>query len=140
MNFASRIACASLLFFALACGPNPKEENKQLREEIIAIHDEVMPLIGKLKSLEKKALEEAESLESAEEVDSTRVEALKALAYDLNQAHESMFVWMRQYETEDGELTTEEVKAYLEDQMIQVSAVNVDIKAALEKAEQMLGD
>ena len=49
-----------------------------------------------------------------------------------------MFVWMRQYNTEDGEKTPEEVKAYLEEQLVLVSKVNEDIKAALAEAELLL--
>ena len=129
-----------LLALSFSCGPSPSEKNQQLRDEVIAVHDEVMPLMGKLKSLEKEAASAAEELEASGSEDTTRIEELKALAFDLNQAYEGMFVWMRQYETEDGELTPEEVKAYLDDQMSKVSVVNEDIKAALEKAEELLKD
>jgi hypothetical protein len=49
-----------------------------------------------------------------------------------------MFVWMRQYSIEDEGKSPEEIKVYLEEQMVKVNEVNADIKAALEKAEQVL--
>lgn len=128
-----------LISLLAACSSSLSEENKNLRADVIAVHDEVMPLMGKLKNLEREALKQAEELESNPEVDSVRVNELKALAYDLSQAHEGMFVWMRQYDTEDGERTPEEVKAYLEDQMLMVQKVNEDIKAALARADELLG-
>ncbi len=47
---------------------------------------------------------------------------------------------MRQYETEDGDRTPEEVKVYLEEQMISVSEVNRMMKAALSKADSLLNN
>ncbi|WP_157366919.1 hypothetical protein [Algoriphagus vanfongensis] len=110
--------------------------NDLQRVELIEIHDEVMPLMGKLKSQEKKALDQVKELESSDQVDSMRIQSLKALAYDLDQAYEGMFSWMRQYEIEDGDMSPEEVKVYLEEQMIKVQKVNEQIKEVLEKADQ----
>ncbi len=140
MKLSTRLLFVILILIGFACGPNAKEENQKLRDEVIAIHDEVMPLMGKLKSLEKDANSLIEEIEAAETVDSVRITDLKALAYDLNQAYDGMFVWMRQYETEDGELSDEEVKSYLDDQMVKVTKVNEDITAALEKADLLLRD
>lgn len=140
MNKLAQFLFLSLLIFAFSCGPSPQEENQKLRDEVIAVHDEVMPLMGKLKSLEKEATIAIESLEAQETPDSSQIESLKALAYDLNQAYDGMFVWMRQYDIEDGEMTPEEVKTYLDDQMKQVTKVNEDITAVLEKAKELVGN
>ena len=129
------------LFLSLnACGPNLVEENKKVREQLIAVHDEVMPQIGKLKSLEKKANQRIEELSAQEPVDGLQIENLKLLAFDLNQAYEGMFVWMRQYETEDGDKKPIEVKAYLEEQMVLITEVNQDIKQVILRAEKELQD
>ncbi|MEB2778226.1 hypothetical protein SYJ56_23145 [Algoriphagus sp. D3-2-R+10] len=121
-----------------ACSSKGPSENEKLREEVIAVHDEVMPKMGKLKSLERRALEKVEELERVNPVDSSKVEEYKALAYDLNHAHDSMFEWMHQYEPKDGDQSPEELKKYLDNQMVLVSAVNVEMKEALAKAEALL--
>ena len=108
-----------------------------MRAKVIAVHDEVMPMMGKLKSLEKRAISEASELEAESSSDSLKIQELKALAYDLEQAYEAMFVWMRQYDNENGERSPEEVKAYLEEQM---EKVNEKITTALNKAEKTLKD
>ena len=128
----------SLFFILSSCGTSPQEENKALRDGVIAVHDEVMPLMSKLKSMEAKAVKTAEDLESTENPDMQKVDELKALAYDLNQAYEGMFVWMRQYDQEDGDRSPEEVKAYLEDQMLKVEVVNEEITSVLSRAEELL--
>lgn len=139
-----KLTCIGLIFglavFLQSCSPNQKDINLEKRAEIMAIHDEVMPKMGQLKSLEKKALQRADELAAGDNVDSTQVEAMKNLAAELDQAYEGMFVWMRQYETEDEGRTPEEVKIYLEEQMVSVTEVNKTMKDVLAKADSALKD
>lgn len=130
----------SLILFFQACGPSQEELNTQQREAVIAVHDEVMPKMGQLKSFEKKSLAKAEELMALEVADSLKIQEFKNLASELDQAYEAMFVWMRQYETEDGARTPEEVKLYLDTQMESVSEVNRLMKSALSKADSLLKD
>jgi hypothetical protein len=140
MNRLILFLTLGLLLLLNACGPNLVEENKKMREQLIAVHDEVMPQMGKLKSLEKKATQKIEFLSNQEPVDSVQIEKLKVLAFDLNKAYDGMFVWMRQYDTEDGDKKPIEVKAYLEEQMVMVAEVNQEIKDVIERAETELQD
>lgn len=120
------------LTLLLAC----TSENTQLKEEVIAIHDEVMPHMGRLQSLQKELNEKADQLTSQDSVGSReQILNLRNTAADLDLAYEGMFVWMRQFEPEQGEKTDEEYKAYLNDQKILVEKVRQDINQALEKAE-----
>lgn len=131
-----------LLFsmLVLACTNPLIEANKEMRAQIIGVHDEVMPKIGQLMSLEKKALAQADSLFAQDSTASTEIEAIRSLAGQLNQAHEGMFVWMRQYSLEEEGKTPEEIKTYLDEQLVKVNQVNADIKAALEQAASKLKD
>jgi hypothetical protein len=140
MNRIISALILSAVFMLNSCGPNLEEENKKMREELLAVHDEVMPQMGKLKSFEKKANQKLEELNTQVPVDSTEVEKFKDLAVRLNSAYEGMFVWMRQYDTEDGEKDPITVKTYLEEQMIQVTEVNQSIKNALLEAEKEFKD
>lgn len=121
-----------------ACGSRSSMDNEKLRTEVIAVHDEVMPKMGQLQSLQRKAIEKAEEMQTQEPVDSAAVAEYKALAYDLNLAYEAMFDWMHQYEPEDGEMSQEELKKYLDGQMVLITEVNQDVKAALAKADELL--
>jgi hypothetical protein len=122
----------------LACANPLIEANKAMRAQIIGVHDEVMPKIGQLMSLEKKALAQADSLFAQDSTASTNIEAMRSLAGQLNQAHEGMFVWMRQYSLDEEGKTPEELKTYLDEQLVKVNQVNADIKAALEQAASKL--
>ena len=140
MRFTPFYFVFTLFIFFQSCGNKQVEKNKVQREQIIAVHDEVMPKMGQLKSMEKAALQKVEELQSSDVPNLEKIESLKNLASQLNLAYEGMFVWMRQYNTEDGEQTPEEVKAYLEEQLLLVSKVNEDIKVVLDQAEQLLKD
>ncbi|MBN3520328.1 hypothetical protein JYB62_09960 [Algoriphagus lutimaris] len=126
-----------LLVVLTSCGPSIQEQNLMMREKIIEIHDEVMPMMGRLKSLEKKANQEIDRLEE-ENPDTARIEELKVLAVDLNAAYDGMFDWMHQYEATDGDRTPEEVKVFLDEQLIKISDVNAQFKEVLTKADEML--
>ena len=140
MKYSRILPAILLLLFFSSCEPSLTEQNKQKRAEVIAVHDEVMPKMGALKNMEKEVQAKIEELEMSENPDSTELENLKALAYDLNAAYEGMFVWMRQYSIEDEGKSPEEIKVYLEEQMVKVNEVNAAIKAALEKAEEVIKD
>jgi hypothetical protein len=139
-----KIVCNILIFILLmcfqACGPNLQDLNAERRSEVIAVHDEVMPKMGQLKSFEKRALQKADEFAAMDSVDSAKVQEFKALAVELDQAYEAMFVWMRQYDAEDGDRSPEEVKEYLEKQMTSVSEVNRLMKVALAKADSLLNN
>ena len=124
----------------LACANPLIETNKEMRAQIIGVHDEVMPKIGQLMSLEKKALAQSDSLFAQDSTATTDIEAMRSLAGQLNQAHEGMFVWMRQYSLEEEGKTPEEIKTYLDEQLVKVNQVNGNIKAAMEQAASKLKD
>lgn len=116
----------------LAC----ESKNVQLKEEVIAIHDEVMPHMGKLKSLQKDLLERADQLALEDSVAQNEViEQFRNTSVELDAAYEGMFVWMRQFEPEQGEMTDDEFNAYLQEQKTLVEKVKLDINNSLEKAE-----
>ncbi len=134
----------SLIFifsmFVLACSNPLIEANKEMRAQIIGVHDEVMPKMGELMSLQKKALAQADSLYAQDSTATAQIESMRSLAGQLDQAYEGMFVWMRQYSLEEEGKTPEEIKTYLDDQLLKVNQVNAEIKAALEQAGTQLKD
>jgi len=127
-------------FLILSCANPLIEANKEMRAQIIGVHDEVMPKMGELMSLQKKALAQADSLYAQDSTATVQIESMRTLAGQLDQAYEGMFVWMRQYSLEEEGKTPEELKTYLDEQLVKVNQVNADIKAALEQAASKLKD
>jgi len=137
--FASALILLTF-FLVLACSNPLIEANKEMRAQIIGVHDEVMPKMGELMSLQKKALAQADSLHAQDSTATAQIEGMRTLAGQLDQAYEGMFVWMRQYSLEEEGKTPEEIKTYLDEQLLKVNQVNTDIKAALEQAGAQLKD
>ena len=137
--FASALTLL-ISFLVLACANPLIEANKEMRAQIIGVHDEVMPKMGELMSLQKKALAQADSLYAQDSTATTQIESMRTLAGQLDQAYEGMFVWMRQYSLEEEGKTPEEIKIYLDDQLLKVNQVNTEIKAALDQAATQMKD
>ena len=128
----------NLLFVVLlfSCGPSQQEELQTLKDEVIAIHDEVMPKMGELRKT-RMALEAL--ADSVIVSDSVRAQSLSAFASDIAAANEGMMQWMRNFEPE-FEGTNEEIKAYLEEQKIAVTKVKDDMNASLASGKEALGN
>lgn len=135
----SWILLVSLIWFLSACGDNLKKENDSLKEEVIAIHDEVMPLMGDLKNYQKqveKRISQADSLGMSPE----EVADLKVMAGDLGNSFEGMFVWMRQFKSSYDDMTDEQVRDYLLEQKILIEKVNADIKKSMDSYKAKFGE
>ena len=136
MPIRTLLLCLFSFIFLLSCG----DGNNQLKEEVIAIHDEVMPHMGRLQSLQKDLAEEADLLALEDSVvNYDQIALLRNTSMELGLAYEGMFVWMRQFDPEQGELTKEEYEAYLNEQKALVETVKEDINQALEKGEHLAG-
>ena len=82
---------AILLGLIISCGDSTPQEAvdfNQKMKETIAIHDEVMPEMGKINQLMSK-------LET--QMDSTNVEQYKPAVENLKIAHDKMMSWMRSF-------------------------------------------
>jgi hypothetical protein len=140
MKLFASVLILLISFLVLSCANPLIEANKEMRAQLIGVHDEVMPKMGELMSLQKKALAKADSLDTQDSTATAQIESMRSLAAQLDQAYEGMFVWMRQYSLDEEGKTPEEIKTYLDDQLLKVNQVNADIKAALDKAATQLKD
>jgi hypothetical protein len=105
--------------------------NKVLGEEVMKVHDEVMPRMNdiyKLKEGLKKKLGEAGLADDKKKEIEQNITALDA-------ASESMMVWMRAFNPQPDSLDEAKTKAYLEAEMEKVQKVKADINQAIAKAE-----
>jgi uncharacterized coiled-coil DUF342 family protein len=132
------VFAAIALFVSLFACNTLEKENEKLHEEVIAIHDEVMPVMGKVKSLQNNLLENVDKLKKEDSLaHGEKIQTMITTASELDMAYENMFVWMRQFNTEYGNMTAEEANLYLKEQKKSVAKVNSDIKEALAKGEAL---
>lgn len=130
----SLLSFSILLLFSYACNSSANE-NKVIQDSVIAVHDEVMPLMGdfvrnsiKIDTLlhELPLLKEQNlSLDTAQ----ARVE-LVALKGKLDQATESMNDWMHAFEVDHEGKSKTEIAEYLQQELVKIKEVETKFKAA----------
>ena len=126
--------CILLLVAMFSCQPSGESELKVLKDEVMAIHDEVMPQMGDLRRTRKDLMLQADSLMAS---DSVRATELNDLASKIEGANEGMMQWMRAYEP-DFAGSDEEIKNYLEAQKQSIEKVRDEMKKSLADGKNAL--
>jgi len=103
------------------------EQENILYKEVMAIHDEVMPLMGDLMAMNKKIKSQ----------DSTSQEATELSIY-LEEANESMMNWMRKFNPNIENMTHEETMNYLEEEKKKIMQVREKMLSGHDKASAFL--
>ena len=103
----------SLSSMLLYCSqPNKTEEQvekKPLLDQVLEVHDEVMPKMGDLEKTKRLLVGKADSIAALQP---ELADSLNALAQDIALANEAMMDWMRNFDPTYS-ASEEEVKDYL---------------------------
>jgi hypothetical protein len=109
-----------------------QEGNQALYDEVMKIHDEVMPKMNDVYSLKEQLKKQiANTPEMAEE----KKKEIEQTISKLDSASEGMMAWMRNFNPLPDSLGEEQAREYLENEMEKVKKVKEDIQEALEKAK-----
>lgn len=133
------ITAIFVLFIATSC----KNENKTLTteksqmQEVLAVHDEVMPKMGTIGKLISRIDEKIK------ETDST--EALLSSSQDLKDSHKAMMDWMKDFgerfdsdEILKGKALTNEKQKYLDEEEAKIKALRDKMNSSIKNAEDLL--
>lgn len=127
----------SLLIFATACKEEPKPAETGQMKKVMAIHDEVMPKMGKLGKLVSRLKPMADSLGMA----SPQGKAM----LDLQDANTSMMDWMQGFgkrfdadEIMKGKALSPEKQTWLNEEEEKVKVVKEKINTSIANAETLL--
>ncbi|WP_422359266.1 hypothetical protein [Reichenbachiella sp.] len=124
--------------FTFACNSDKKEQ-QALFEEVMLVHDEVMPKMGNLRALSTTLSQKADSLVLDSLIDhSSKVSKMRELSKKLKDANEGMMEWMRQFEQVEEGSPHGEVMQYLIEQRKQIQKVRDDMLNSKDEAEKYL--
>ncbi|WKZ58979.1 MAG: hypothetical protein QY309_14025 [Cyclobacteriaceae bacterium] len=132
------IALLTLLSFTLTyCGQKKAEEdpNKVLYNEVMDIHDEVMPSMDELYRL-KKDLEE--KIKNSPDLVEDKKQQMEQTVLLLDSASKSMMSWMREFSPEEYE--KEAQRDYLEKELKRVQTVKDVMLKALDEGRKASQD
>ena len=118
-----------------------KAKEQALLDEVMSIHDEVMPEMGSLRALNKKLKLTIDSLQmDSLNVDSVEVLKVSELIQKLEQANESMMQWMRDFEPLEEGTPHGEVIQFLLEEKTKIDRVKQDMLEAKDGAEKYFLD
>jgi|TARA_R110000868_G_scaffold52313_1_gene165438 hypothetical protein len=125
------------LLSVTSCKESKKAEETSRMEQVMDIHNEVMPKMGTLGKLVGQLKPMADSLGA----ESIEAKAMK----DLQQANKSMMDWMQGFgnrfdyeETMNGKELSEEKEQWLKEEEVKVKKVKEDINSSIQRAEEIL--
>jgi hypothetical protein len=112
--------------------PSP---NATLYDEVMEVHDAVMPKMDDLYKLKRKLQNQ---LESTTDLTDAKKEELTNTIQLIDSASNGMMVWMREFKPASPSMEEEEEREYLENEMEKINKVKSDMERAIEKAQQEL--
>ena len=120
------------MFMIVSCGPNHNDEEvKQLYEEVIAIHDDVMPKISDISKLRRKIRKDKQE----------NIESINYMK-ELEEADDAMMDWMsdfQKYKTYDDSTKESKIK-YLNNEKIRIQSVSDQMYGSIETAKKYLNE
>jgi hypothetical protein len=115
-----------------ASDPVDDESNQALYDQVMDIHDEVMPKMDDLYKMKKQMQDQIASTPDLPE--EKRLE-LEQTIQQLDSANNSMMVWMRQFNPPTDSADQEALREYLEEQLEMVKKMREEVLLALEKGK-----
>jgi hypothetical protein len=79
-------------------------------------------------------------LDTATEIDRAKIDDIERAIADLDNSHEEMMGWMRQFDRDFEGMVNEEILKYLNDQKGRIEKVGQVTNAALQNAQEQLAE
>lgn len=128
----------SLLMFT-ACGEQKKSAKDQLYDKVMAVHDEIMPKMGNMSKYKKQLKEKIDTLVAeGDKANVEKIDALKDAVVGLENSHEEMMNWMREFDKDFEGMVEKEIMDYLNNQFKKIETVGKATNTALKNAEHIL--
>ena len=120
-----------LMFFACSHG---RSDVQILHDEVMEIHDAVMPKMSDINHMQK------ELKKMIEKLDSTKIEQAESLLADLNHADKIMWDWMHEFKVPDVSHSKSVQIQYYAEEKVKIEVVRDKMLSSIEKAKSFLDD
>ena len=136
------------LFLLAACGkssqhahhdegnPDSANPNQALYDQVMGIHDEVMPKSDEIYKLKKEI---QDKIASSKSLSADKKKELDLIVAELDSADHSMMDWMHKFKPLPDSANQELAREYLENEIERIKNVRELIKSSLQKAKDELG-
>ena len=110
--------------------------NQALYDQVMDIHDDVMPKSDEIYQLKKEI---KERIASTTNLESNKKKQLEQIVAELDSADHSMMDWMHKFKPLPDSANQELAREYLENEMERIKNVRELINGSLQKAKEELG-
>ena len=111
----------------------------KLYKQVMAVHDEIMPKMGAIMKYKKQLNKKIDTLiEEGNDANADKIAELTQAIADLDNSHEEMMNWMREFDNDFEGMVNEEVMEYLNNQKKKIENVGKVTNSALSNAEKIL--
>jgi Tfp pilus assembly protein PilN len=136
------LSALSLLLFVTAC-TTKEDPNKQLQDEMIAIHDEVMPMMSTFAHTSIKIDSILNNWETIKlenpEIDTAEQKAkLIQLRANIETSNDAMNDWMHNLNLDFENMSEEETQEYLQNERVKVQNIDSLFKTVADESTTVL--
>lgn len=146
MRVLSSILFASLLL--LSCKPSTDAGNtssegsandlKALEDQVMAIHDEVMPKMADITKLTAELRTIKATIKENPDGKMVSPDGLEELMGSLKLAEQGMWDWMKAYSDTKPTIKEDQMKSFYESQLETINKIKQDMLGSIEKAQSWL--
>ena len=117
------------------CGHSDNPERQKAFDEMMEVHDEVMPEISTINALSRKL---KEKIAASGNQDSLIM--MKATLTRLEEAEEGMMDWMHKLDVPKKDIEDAKAIAYMKKEKEKISIVSTNMKKAIQSGKAILGE
>jgi len=123
-----------ILLLGLSSCKSYQPEVSKLADEVMVIHDEIMPEMSTIHKLRKKIKKRLKDGQLAPE----KIQNYKNSLTELENADEAMMVWMQEYEIPDA--AVEKQISYLNKEENKIKEVKIMMESAIKNAQNVVNE
>lgn len=132
-----------MLFGLIAIACSSPNSNIQLQQEVLAVHDSIMPKMGTFVRDNLKIETLLNGMDSLKQIDpaidtALEKEKLGTLQTNLQAANDSMTDWMHAFDPAQEDKKPEEIQSYLQQELEKIQALKETFVKAEEESKQVL--
>lgn len=131
MKLLLKIAFLVVIGALVGCKKNEKEIEKPLYDQVMDIHDEVMPKMNDLYKIKKQL---KDSITNTPDMADEQKEKFEQTILEVESAASSMMVWMREFNPPEA-TDKEAFNKYMESELVKVKKMREDVMRALENSK-----
>jgi hypothetical protein len=124
----------------LSCKQKPGESTSMsvTEDEVMKIHDEVMPKITDINRLSSQLRDIKNKAGQTPEGTPMVIEGLDETLHDLRNAEQGMMDWMKNYSDKKAELSPEQLEMFYKEELEKIKAVRDSMLSSIENANAWL--